>query len=145
MPKLTRPNYRHLAVAQGLLKGKSMGQAVRDAGYSPATARNPGVICHSPEVVQALRDLGKQINAEHLDEMARARLNALLADPEVDNRSLIMGVRLAFEVSGRVGHARQTVEHEHKFHPDTIAFMERFLPKPAPLIDAIPEPTTQEN
>lgn len=76
MPLSTKPTPRELATAYGISTGKTVPQAMRDAGYAESTTRNS-----SAKVEERLRDLGLLPSAESARDMvAEFRATILGAD-----------------------------------------------------------------
>lgn len=148
MPK-RRNKVRTTLVARSLLEGKSGEQACKDAGYAVTTARKDAyIICNSPEVVEALREIGKLIKTDHLDEVSRARLMEALVDPSTDSRSLTGLISIAQKMAGNLETKPQQHDVFHHYPPEVIELLSaraaeileerKAIPAEAVVVDAEP-------
>ena len=82
-------NVRQARAGLGLLEGKTIGQALRDAGYAPSTAKKPTKNGLTPEklLTQAKR-LDPTVDSEQIIARARRVLDKKLAQLEGSDEML---------------------------------------------------------
>lgn len=105
---------RQVAVALGVIDGKSPVEACVDAGYSKSTARSKAWdIVRQPEVRKLIVEFGATLSRTDLSNMARARLAEALLDTNTNAKDLVPAIRTALEHGGEIG-ANREIMHKHQ-------------------------------
>jgi hypothetical protein len=130
-----------LKVMEALLEGKSVADAARAGGYSESYVHSS-----STKIVARAKMLIREedIKVESMEKKARARLNQILENEELEAKEVLPACRLALELAGMLGGAQSLHLHEHVQLPPAVMNMltekmrEVMKKKEMPVLEASP-------
>lgn len=132
MPKTL--NLRSQKAIQGVLAGKSKGEALRDAGFSEGISDNPARIFGKPEVAQVVNDYVTRLERarDHLMQHLEAKViisekdgdpgvkkGQIMLDPEEISKTMNNLTKDIQLISGKATHninVNVQVEHRDRVH-----------------------------
>lgn len=103
-------------IASELVEGKTEIEACLAAGVGKSHARaNAYKIAKRPGVRAALMRIADELTNKQIGAIGKGKLIQMLEDPKVEDRVIVQAIRLALEVGGDVGAAREVVMR-HEIH-----------------------------
>ncbi len=103
-------------IASQLVEGKTQVEACIAAGIGKSHARaNAYKIAKRRGVRAALMRIADELTSKQIGAMGKGKLVEVLEDPNVEDRTIVAAIRLALEVGGDVGAAREVVMR-HEIH-----------------------------
>src|SRR6266576_7134206 len=109
-------NPRDETIASELVDGKTEVDACIAAGYPKTKAQASAYkIAKRPGVRAALMRIADELTNKQIGAIGKGKLIQMLEDPNAEDRVIVQAIRMALEVGGDVGAAREVVMR-HEIH-----------------------------
>src|SRR6267154_3329544 len=104
LAKMKKNDQRHKILAKGLAEKKTKAEAMRLAGYSPASIKHhSAAICRQKRVIKELMEHYGQYSNKEIGILSKAQLVRGLSNRRTEPRVMPQLIRTGLEVAGEVG------------------------------------------
>jgi hypothetical protein len=140
-------------VAAALYAGDAPRTACERAGYSKSTIKAfASRICKSDVVQARLREIARNIQANELTDLGRARIKEKLTSGERNNTEMLRYIRTAAELEGQLGGPAELHLYNHQTLPPKVqAMLEEKMAEIIALrergdtVEMLPEPSSTQS